>query len=169
MFQQKKKYYRIPLHVMDRDRDEQSLWQAFNGDLDGLSTFLVALNDLKTSGVKLSPYSINILMLETVEEQLQFFEAAKNLPPALQDNATCFSNICTYQEGFGALTQLVVGTEAAWLIILNELGNDYAMQVACADVVPTQRHAVQDRHERSAVQRLLYLRAGAQQQAHPLC
>lgn len=129
MFQQKKKYYRIPLHVMDRDRDEQSLWQAFNGDLDGLSTFLVALNDLKSSGVKLSPYSINILMLETVEEQLQFFESAKNLPPAMHDNVTCFSNLCTYQEGFGALTQLVVGTEAGWLIILNELGNDYALQV----------------------------------------
>lgn len=67
------------MYYIENDPNETVIWSSFNGDLDGLSTFLVALNDLKNSGVRLSPASLNLLMLETVEEQLQFYEVARNV------------------------------------------------------------------------------------------
>lgn len=67
------------MYYIETDPNESSIWSSFTGEIDAISTFLVALNDLKNTGVKLSPASLNILMLETIEEQLQFYEIAKNV------------------------------------------------------------------------------------------
>lgn len=79
MYNQRQKYRRLNLHYIETDPNESDIWKSYNGDIDSMSTFLVALNDLKNSGVKLSPNSLNILMLETAEEQVQFYLQAKNV------------------------------------------------------------------------------------------
>lgn len=63
--------------------DEYTLWKSYTGEAEGINTFLMGLNQLKSSGVKLSYLSINILMLETLKEQLEFFENAKDVFPSL--------------------------------------------------------------------------------------
>lgn len=79
MFNLRQKYRRLMMYYVETDPNEGQIWSSFNGDPEGMGTFLVALNDFKNSGVKLSPNSLNILMLETVEEQIQFYEHAKNV------------------------------------------------------------------------------------------
>jgi hypothetical protein len=83
----KEKYARLMLFAIDVDHAEYEIWQTYDGDFEGISTFLVALNDLKQSGVHLSPNSLNILMLETVEEQLQFYENARSVGSDLSSGA----------------------------------------------------------------------------------
>ena len=61
------------------NREEFGLWRNYDGDAEGMNTFLVGLNELKNSGVKLSFQSLNILMLETLHEKLQFFEDSKDV------------------------------------------------------------------------------------------
>ncbi len=79
MFNQKRKYMRLLLYYSEIDLNEADIWDSYNGEADGMSTFLVALNDLKNTEVKLSPESLNILMLESLEEQVQFYESAKSV------------------------------------------------------------------------------------------
>lgn len=79
MYSKGKKYMRLMMYYTETDRNEAEIWSSYNGDPEGMSTFLVALNDLKNSGVKLNPNSLNILMLDSVEEQVQFYENAKNV------------------------------------------------------------------------------------------
>lgn len=129
MYLQKKKYFRLTLNISPQDRDEVLIWSTYNGDVDGLTTFLVGLNDLKNSGIKLSTWSLNILMLETVEEQIQFFEIARGAPPTTSDSAVCMTSIFTNQEGQGAQSQLIVGTEQGWIMVVNAMGNDFSLQV----------------------------------------
>lgn len=133
----KRKYMKIALHMIEAEPDEISLWANYHGDSEGLNTFLVALNDLKNSGIRLGPYSLNILMLETVEEQLQFYEQAKDFKTTTYDNATCMTNLYVDYESPGAPTQLVVGTELGWLLFLNDSGADYIVQVNSPNLAPS--------------------------------
>lgn len=59
--------------------EEFALWRNYNGDADGMSTFLMGLNELKNNGIELSYQSLNILMLESLQEQLQFYEDSKDV------------------------------------------------------------------------------------------
>lgn len=70
MFKLRKKYNRFNFSSKEMDESEYSMWKSYDGDVEGLKTFLVALNELKSSGIELSHQSLNILMLETLEEQL---------------------------------------------------------------------------------------------------
>lgn len=54
MYKNRKKYIRLSMPTKNVTSHELSLWKEYNGDPEGLNTFLMALNTLKNNGVQLS-------------------------------------------------------------------------------------------------------------------
>lgn len=51
MFRNRKKYLKVDLANRTVTNHEIQLWKDYNGDPEGLNTFLMALNSLKNDGV----------------------------------------------------------------------------------------------------------------------
>ena len=69
-FKLRKKYMKLIIDYKQMSNEEFALWRNYNGDSEGMATFLMGLNELKNNGITLSYQSLNILMLETLHEQL---------------------------------------------------------------------------------------------------
>ena len=105
------------------------MWKDYNGDPDGLNTFLMALNSLKNDGVELSYQSLNILMLETTNNQLDFYFRSKDIQDKVYDTATCMTSIRRHIDEEGTPSQLLVGTEFCSLLVVSAGGDAIQEQV----------------------------------------
>ena len=129
MFKKRKKYLKVDLPHRTVTNHEILLWKEYNGEAEGLNTFLMALNSLKNDGVQLGYQSLNILMLESQKDQLKFYQRSKNIQENIYDTATCMCSIRRGADEEGQPSNLVVGTEFGALLILSDNGDSIQSNV----------------------------------------
>ena len=139
-FKKKQNFIRLEMPHRSVTSSELALWKEYNGDDEGLNTFLMALNSLKNNGVTLSYQSLNILMLESQKEQLSFYHRSKDIEPKIFDNATCMCSLRAVVDEEGQASNLVVGTEFGALLILSntadEILHNYQLEETPIKMIP---------------------------------
>lgn len=114
-------YYKFTLPVLPLNPIEVDIWSQVSDDKIDTQTLWATLSSIKNSTdcVPLTPRSLQFLLLETVDEQMDFILRHKSLSLKRQTVITCLTTLKKSVPEDDAISCVVVATESTELYILD--------------------------------------------------
>lgn len=130
-----KPFFKFSLPVLDVEKEELELWVRFREERISQDDLVKELNALlKAGSVKLSARSINSIELSDAAARSDYLESQRRVPLVQETVVTALGTVYKGVEEEGAVTCLVVGSEAQQVLILNGEANAIKVRVKLPSV-----------------------------------
>ena len=111
-------YYKFALPPVPLDDAETAVWDGLRQGTVEPSAAIQALSDAKENGIVLSPRSLSLLLLTDPSAQLSYLSHHASLAYTQLTVVVCMATIHKSQSNDGSISQLIIGTEAGTVLIL---------------------------------------------------
>ncbi|KAG5492304.1 hypothetical protein GH5_01221 [Leishmania sp. Ghana 2012 LV757] len=129
MYRGNKPLYRFMVPPVPLDPKELAIWQELATDVVTVEKAVEGLESLLDGGVQTSSRTMELLLMETLEERSDFIARMRSVPLIQMDVVCCLSSIPLNSLDEGGTSVLVVGTEAGLLYVLKSNAADVALKV----------------------------------------
>ncbi|KAG5491324.1 hypothetical protein JIQ42_01223 [Leishmania sp. Namibia] len=129
MYRGNKPLYRFMVPPIPLDPKELAIWQELATDVATVERAVEGLESLLNGGVQTSSRTMELLLMETLEERSDFIARMRSVPLIQMDVVCCLSSIPLNSLDEGGMSVLVVGTEAGLLYVLKSSAADVALKV----------------------------------------
>jgi Bardet-Biedl syndrome 1 protein len=116
-------YFKFTLPPVEIDRQELDVWNELQSSNITAANAYELLSVARDNGSQLSGRSMDLLQLNTEEEQNDFVTSCKNAPLTQQTVITCMGTLKKNMEDEDAVSSLVIGTESKKVLILSANGS----------------------------------------------
>ncbi|KPI85782.1 putative Bardet-Biedl syndrome 1 protein -like (BBS1-like protein 1) [Leptomonas seymouri] len=133
MYRNHKPLYRYMVPPIPIDAQESSIWKDLSDGVFTVEDAVPRLEALLNADIQTSSRTLELLLLDTVEERADFVMRMRTTPLIQMDVVTCMTSIPLDSTGMESRSCLVIGTEAGFLYVLS----DKALEVRLKVVLPS--------------------------------